>query len=201
MEIFAVKHNAQRRQFEAAQEVDGKLYHFIFPDDMLETRSAEYHIQPTEIDLLLDIIMYEGFIEESGEEPPPLFSAATVDEAREKHIARVMDVKRKIRPVANQWRTPQQRAQFMRDCGVTEQSWLDAITEDALQPIRDNHRMDAEVLVEKSLLVRANVEQFKAGRRAMLAREAGADRAAVYRQAREMTEKKIPAVAEEAPNV
>lgn len=186
MEIFAARHNAERRQLEAAQEVDGLLYHFVMPDDILETRAAEYHIEPTEVDLLMDIVLYEQFLEPEGDLPPLLFRAGSVEEARQGYIATILALKNRLRPTANNWRTVAQRAQFMRDKGC-DQVWIDAITEDALEPIRNNHRMSAEVLVEKSLTIRRNVYVFQQERE-RAAKQTDRDRAMALRAARMMIE-------------
>lgn len=181
MEVIASKHVPSQRHFEMAVEVDGTLYCHFMPDDVLETRAAEYQIEPTQIDLLLDIVLYEPYVEDEYG-VPLLFRAATVEEARAKHIERVQAIKQRLRPVANAWRSNAERANLLRGKGV-EQSWIDAITDDALAAIRLNHRMSVEVMVEKARLVRANVERYQAAQQ-VRTKPSHEERAAAVRQAR-----------------
>lgn len=163
MEVLSVIHDPRRKAFKLAQEVDGLLVQFTFPEDTLEWRAAEYHILPTEVDLLLDIVLYERFIEEEPGQMPDLWTAPTTDDARDRHVAKVMAVKQSKRPAGpNSWRTQPQRIARLKESGLP-QFWLDPVADDdALKPIRDNHIMDLPVLAEKALLVQQQRDKFKA---------------------------------------
>lgn len=187
MEVLSVIHDSGRRAFKLAQEVDGSLIQFTFPEDTLEWRAAEYQILPTEVDLLMDIVLYERFIEE---EPgrPDLWTATTTEEARERYVAKVMEAKQRNRPAGpNSWRTQAQRIARLKESGLP-QFWLDPVTDDdALKPIRDNHVMDLPVLAEKALMV--EVQRSKIMKQEAIAfRPNATDRASVIRAMRIMGE-------------
>jgi hypothetical protein len=55
------------------------------PDDTRETRAAEYDLDPSDPDVILDVVLAEPYL---GEEPP-LWEVDTVQEARDIHLARV----------------------------------------------------------------------------------------------------------------
>ena len=77
----------------------------VFPADTLEWRAAEYGIDPSDVDTLLDIVLHEPHIDEPGnpfaiaagqavpDDGPTLFTADTVDQAREAHLRRIERVK------------------------------------------------------------------------------------------------------------
>lgn len=160
MEVLYAEHDPRNQRFIVVKELESGLCHCSIPEDTLEWRAAEYQIEPTEIDLLMDIVLYEGGMPQ--EEPVPvLFTAATVDEAREIHIGRILAYKKKIRPVANAWKNREQRIERLRQAGAGSEL-LDLITDgDALIPIREKHLMDREVLVEKALVVQGLRQRAK----------------------------------------
>lgn len=61
---------------------------FIMPEDTLEWRAAEYDIDPNDLDTLMDIVLAEQFLDVSPHETPPLFTADTIEEARQIHLDR-----------------------------------------------------------------------------------------------------------------
>lgn len=75
--------------------VDGStmLGKHVFPTDTLEWRSAEYLIDPADLDTLLDIVIHEPFLGEPDQPNLLLYDAATVQEARDYHLARINAVK------------------------------------------------------------------------------------------------------------
>lgn len=188
MEIICVKHDLRDGKFRAVQEVsDGLggtiLNLFIFPEDTLEWRSAEYQIEPDQTDLLMDIVLYEGMLP-GPPGPPILFTAATIEEARETHVARVLALKAEVRPVARSWKSQPERVNRLRKAGV-DQEWLDLVTtDDALDPIRAGHLMSPEVIVEKALLVRDTRRRAAEDREIKSRRRGSADRAQAIRAAR-----------------
>lgn len=198
MEILSVIYNPVRQMFGAMQEHEGRLIHLAFPADTLEWRSAEYQIEPTETDLLLDIVLYELHLntDPAALEPSVLWTADTVEEARERHVAAIMEAKQRLRPAGpRSWRDRSQRVSRLRESGV-DREWLDAVADDdALKPIRDNHIMDIPVVIEKALLVEKQRAKFKlqqeAARQAVvLSRPSAHDRAAMIRAMREMGDPK-----------
>lgn len=61
---------------------------YVMPLDTLEWRAAEYGIDPSDVDTLMDVVLAEHHLtpEEHGH-VPVLFTADTVDEARRAHLA------------------------------------------------------------------------------------------------------------------
>lgn len=67
----------------------------IFPKDILEWRAAEYGINPSDVDTLLDIVIAEPYLTpEDWTSGPQLYDeSVTVEQAREAHLARCARVK------------------------------------------------------------------------------------------------------------
>lgn len=95
---------------------DGTNHMHVFPKDTLEWRAAEYEIDPTDVDTLIDVVLHEPFLDpedkavrkagklspalqnnktiRKGEaEPTNLFNAPTIADAREAHLLRIQDAK------------------------------------------------------------------------------------------------------------
>ena len=95
---------------------DGTNHMHVFPKDAMEWRAAEYDIDPADVETLMDVVLYEPFLDPEdkavrkagklspavqnnkttrrGEaEPTNLMNAATIAEAREAHLLRVQDAK------------------------------------------------------------------------------------------------------------
>lgn len=66
-----------------------------FPADTLEWRAAEYDIDPTDLDTLLDIVIYEPYMEDADRPDMLLHDATSVEEARTYHLSRIQKVKAK----------------------------------------------------------------------------------------------------------
>lgn len=185
MEIICVKHDIKDGKFRAVKEVSdgagGTILNLLtFPEDTLEWRSAEYQIEPDQTDLLMDLVLYEGMLSD----PPILFTAATIEEAREIHVGRVLDMKAKVRPTARSWKSQPERVNRLREAGV-DQEWLDLVTtDDALEPIRSGHLMSPEVIVEKVLLLQDIRKRAAEDREIKSRRRSSADRAQAIRAAR-----------------
>lgn len=192
MEILVTKHVPERGEFHLVRELpaeDGgtQLNLMVIPEDAMEWRCAEYQIEPTDVDLLMDIILYEGFIPQDGTTPPLLLSASSIKAAQEEHVGRIIAVKQAIRPVANAWKTDQQRKARMLQAGVDLADWEPHMTPDALLNLREKHIMHPEVLVEKAALVAHHREVFArrmAGADRAAAKPTGSERAKVYRAMR-----------------
>lgn len=173
MEIICVKHNVEARTFQAVQELPdgngGTLLNLLtMPQDTLEWRAAEYLINPSDTDLLLDVVLYEAFLPPEADGIPMLIKASTVDEAREYHVGKVMEAKAKMRPQgANSWKQrPQRLSRLASAHPDLALDWEPFLTDDALQPIRDKHDMADEVLVEKALLTSETRDKFTSSRKA-----------------------------------
>ena len=62
----------------------------VLPVDILETRAAEYSIDPADIDTLLEIVLYENYLPpQEPDDPTALHNAETIQEARDALITRV----------------------------------------------------------------------------------------------------------------
>lgn len=173
MEIICVKHNVESRTFQAVQELpDGNggtlLYLLTIPQDTLEWRAAEYLIEPSDTDLLLDVVLYEAFLPSEPDGIPMLMKASTVDEARDYHVGQVMAAKTKMRPQGpNRWKqNPQRVARLEAAHPELALDWKSFLTDDALQPIRDKHDMADEVLVEKASLIAETRDRMSSRRKA-----------------------------------
>jgi hypothetical protein len=101
-----------------------------FPKDTMESRAAEYGIDPSETETLLDIVLAEGFFTQedvaAGEE---LYAANTIEEARQAHLARCARVKLRIR-LTTRPTAAARKAQ----------------TEHPLDPVRLSSPMEADVI-------------------------------------------------------
>lgn len=174
MEILCVKHDIEARMFQAVQEVSdgngGTLLNLCnIPQDTLEWRAAEYLIDPSATDLLLDIVLYEGFLSPEPNGIPMLMRASTIDEAREYHIGKVAEIKARLRPQgANRWKQRSQRLSRLATAHPDlALNWEPFLTDDALQTIRDKHDMSEEVLTEKALLISETRERMAFKRKAL----------------------------------
>lgn len=156
MEVLITKLDPERDRFMIAREVDRGgstiLELCLVPRDALEWRAAEYQIDPPDTDLLMDVVLYETELPRT-EEIPVLYTAETIDEAREVHVGRVKELKERIRPQADQWKTNAQRLARLRAAGAPMEEWEPFIRDDALAYIRELHLMDRDVLEEKRLMV------------------------------------------------
>lgn len=65
----------------------------VFPLDTLEWRAAEYGIDPADTETLIDIVIYEPFLDDPDDPGMLLYEAPSVDEARDYHLDRVRAVK------------------------------------------------------------------------------------------------------------
>lgn len=70
---------------------------FVIPEDALEWRAAEYHLDPNDLPMLLEIVIAECYLVQETE-TPALFTAATVEEAREHHLELLKKVKKEHFP-------------------------------------------------------------------------------------------------------
>lgn len=200
MEILATKHVPVKGEFRMIRELtdpetgETQLNLLVMPEDTMEWRAAEYQIEPSETDLLMDIVLYEMFIPR-GEDPLPLLlTAPTIKDARLQHIDLVMQVKEKLRPQGpNKWKTnPERLARLDAANPQLKVAWAADLTPDALQSLRDNHVMEHEVLQEKMLNVeyhrktaRERMESFVRRRSQSMTTDA---RVAKFRAMRELRE-------------
>jgi hypothetical protein len=66
----------------------------VFPHDALEWRAAEYGIDPSDVDTLMDIVLAEPYITSEDYEPgTTLYDAPSIQDAREAHLSRCAKVK------------------------------------------------------------------------------------------------------------
>ncbi|MFC8447679.1 hypothetical protein [Kitasatospora sp. NPDC057223] len=96
----------------------GSRVNHAIPKDTLLWRAAEYGIDPTDTETLLDIILHEPYIPDPRLNDPPaaaavravvngkrvpatLATAATTADARTAHLARVLHVKANVRRISS----------------------------------------------------------------------------------------------------
>ncbi|MCQ8831751.1 hypothetical protein [Streptomyces malaysiensis] len=122
--ITAVAEDTERDLWSITyQDVAGTVRHHVFPKNTLEWRAAEYGIDPTDTDTLLDIVLHEphtphpddrlsadddpaaaaglmsmapvsrGTVRAGDLVPTTLYTAETVEQAREAHLLRIQHTK------------------------------------------------------------------------------------------------------------
>jgi hypothetical protein len=122
-------------------EAGAKPVLHIFPLDALEWRAAEYGIEPTDTDLLLDIVLHEPYLTDE----PVVYTAASSAAARVIHLERIA--------------AAQAAGHGVRPDVVVGRK------EDALQPIRDAYATFVDPVE-----VAAKAQHVEQQRRAMRAR-------------------------------
>lgn len=150
MEFFVTRQSIQHRGFLESYYAtrDDLIYKHMMPVDTLEWRAAEYDIDPvSELDLLVDVVLYEQFVEYSPGQHP-LFTLDTANAAREAHIAAVMVAKARVRPEANQWRTVGQRRVLLSRTELGPE-WHAAIELDGLAGVKSLSRLDPMLIEAK----------------------------------------------------
>lgn len=65
----------------------------VFPDDTMEWRAAEYGIDPTDLETLLDVVLWEPHLPEPDRPELLLHDAPSVEAARTYHLSRIADRK------------------------------------------------------------------------------------------------------------
>lgn len=94
------------------QKPDGSMHHYMVPKHTMAARAIEYDMDPVEdFDDLLDIVLHEPFVDEDDIDDPAvaegyatevagrrvaanLWTAETIQDAREAHLLRVQKAKR-----------------------------------------------------------------------------------------------------------
>lgn len=72
---------------------DGGRHRQTFPVDTLEWRAAEYGIDPTDLDTLLDMVLSEPFLDSDPDDSAlSLFEAPDISRARVHHLKKVAQV-------------------------------------------------------------------------------------------------------------
>jgi len=74
-------------------DADDIWHAYTFPTDMLETRAAEYGLDPADVDQLIEIILYEPHVQEDSDDPDLLHNADTIAKARVALLQRIADAK------------------------------------------------------------------------------------------------------------
>jgi hypothetical protein len=88
-----IVHRRVTRTEEGSEPVVEEGIH-AFPHDALEWRSAEYGIDPSDVDTLMDIILTEPYIASTDYEPgTTLYDAPSIEDARKAHLSRCAKVK------------------------------------------------------------------------------------------------------------
>lgn len=83
--VYALEHVPETPEEVGYVEQSGHC----FPKDIFEWRAAEYDIDPSDMDTLLDIVLAEPFLTEADySEGETLRDAPTLEEARQAHVAR-----------------------------------------------------------------------------------------------------------------
>lgn len=98
------------------EDAEGLFHSHTFPKETLEWRIAEYDLDPDDVDQLLDVVLHEPWLNDPEdprhEDPAPpglvagigragapvtLFTAASIDDARTAHLARIAAAKQQVR--------------------------------------------------------------------------------------------------------
>jgi hypothetical protein len=88
-----IVHRRVTRTEEGSEPVVEEGIH-SFPYDALEWRAAEYGIDPSDVDTLMDIILTEPYIAATDYEPgTTLYDAPSIEDARKAHLSRCAKVK------------------------------------------------------------------------------------------------------------
>lgn len=152
MEYLATQHMHGRlvSAVELAGLPDNLLHQTVIPEDTMEWRAAEWGIDPSEVDTLLDIVIYQEHFDEKIQ---PLDFPGPTD-ARGAMIAMLARTKQRVRPQGpNQWKDKKQRADRIQLAGVDDPAWVEAITDDALERFRTHSLLDPEVVAEKARFI------------------------------------------------
>ncbi|MGC5562808.1 hypothetical protein ACPYPG_08195 [Streptomyces sp. FR-108] len=73
---------------------DGTVHLHIMPQDIFAIRAAEYDMDVDDVDALIDLVLYEPFIDSMEEDGTPiLFGSGSLSEAREKYLSRINQAK------------------------------------------------------------------------------------------------------------
>lgn len=110
-EVIAPGSNERLLVF-SQEKPDGTMHHYMVPKHSIEARAIEYDMDPVEdFDLVLDIVLHEPFVNDYDSEDPAaeegyttevdgrlvnatLWTAETIQDAREAHILRVEKAQR-----------------------------------------------------------------------------------------------------------
>jgi hypothetical protein len=133
------------------QRADGKHHMHTEPQASLDYRAAEYGIDPTDVDTLLEVLLHEPHLamtEETETQPsryagtgPTLWEAENTDTARVAHLARVkncpvrIDVKgtAALDPIRRGHRPDRDRIRAMREA-VDTHRWINQYGGFPVQP-------------------------------------------------------------------
>jgi hypothetical protein len=77
----------------------------IMPPTTLAIRAGEYGLDPADTQLLLDVVLHETFISYPDNEHP-LWTAPSIQEARERHLDEVATVRRLHEKLGADWPRP-----------------------------------------------------------------------------------------------
>lgn len=77
----------------------------IMPPDTLAIRAGEYGLDPADAALILDVVLYEPFLE-YGPDDHPLWSAPSIAVARERHLDEVATVRARHAALGKDWDRP-----------------------------------------------------------------------------------------------
>lgn len=144
VENLAARYNQRSGKFEVAMRVtrdDGTDFmqlHVFYPET-LEWRAAEYGIEPTDLDTLIDIVLTDPF----DDEDDPLWQVETREEARDLMLAKVQARKERITPA--QRRNGKSRADICREAGIPEE-YAVAAEEDPIEYLKRAARVNPEVV-------------------------------------------------------
>ena len=98
-EVGTTKVGAKTWWLVGVRAPNGDRMAHVFPPQVLHWRAAEYEIDPTDAQTLLDIVLHERFMteEEHHHEAPDFVFNTDVDTARRAHLARIEVVKTRAR--------------------------------------------------------------------------------------------------------
>lgn len=177
IEILSARINEESGRYEVAKRItndDGtqRMELQIFAPETLEWRAGEYGIDPTDVDTLVDIVLYENHMEV----PRPLWNAPDRATARAQLLSGLQSTKASTQKKSVAALTKANRRNALSAAGV-DQVYVDAAEQDPIEFIKQTCRIDPEVV----LVIRDHIDKVRRGRKPSGPRS-GADRAAELRK-------------------
>lgn len=178
VEILAARFNEESGRYEVAKRVTNdegvqRMELQIFAPETLEWRAGEYGIDPTDIDTLIDIVLYENHTEV----PRPLWNAPDRATARAQLLSGIQNTKASVKRRSVAAPTKANRRNALSSAGV-DQVYVDAAEEDPVEVIKRTCRIDPEVVA----VIREHVDRMRKKSPQGSSSRTGADRAAELRK-------------------
>lgn len=93
IDAILTEHPNGGRVWNVVYTAAGTVYSHVFPDSVFAWRVAEYNLDPTDTDALLDAVLYEAHIKQDPDHPLSLHNAPTIGDARAHYLAQLDTMK------------------------------------------------------------------------------------------------------------